>query len=154
MTNTQAENKHLAVNTLQLLTKAHQVLNKERLSVLFALCELTGQDLKKAMGILTSDFSIVTNVQTATNWEEIRKSTLSFADQIANTFPMPDEEVLLAEKRVKELTELKAEDAEAYFTDIKEYGYYLFPELEIAFCLDAEYVKMLSLPYPDVYQLS
>src|SRR5690606_27462969 len=115
--------------------------------------ELTGNDVKKAMGILTSELNLVTNIETATNWEEIRLSTLSFADQVASSFD-DDETWLLAEKRVKELTELKPEDAEAYFTDSNEYGFYLFPELEIAFCLRAEHVKLLQLPYPARYELA
>lgn len=146
--------KHETVETVEFLTKANPELNGERIKVLFALCELTGQDLKKAIGILTSHSNLITNIQTAATWEAVRQSALSFADQVASMFPMPDEEVALAERRVKELTELKPEEAEAYFTDLNNYCYYLFPELKIAFCLNADHVKLLRLPYPGEYQLS
>ena len=149
---TQTIHQHVSVKTASYLSQSFQEVNQERTNLFLALCELTGHDSKKAMGILVSDLHIVTNQKKVTTWEEIRKSELSFADQIANTFPMPDEEVEVAERYVKELTALTKENTEAYLIGNRQF--YLFPELQISFRMNVEHIKALRLPYPGEYKLS
>lgn len=150
----QTKQKPLAVKAMEYLKGAHPRVNEERFSLFLALCQLCEDDSKKALGILLADQPIVTNIRKASTWVEVYQEALSFADQLATTYlPGADgeKEMEMAERHLGELNKLNPEQFQAYFADT--YGCYLFPELNISFCIKKELVSLLRLPYPGEYQV-
>ena len=150
----QTKQKPLAVKAMEYLKDVHPRVNEERFSLFLALCQLSGDDSKKALGILLADQPIVTNIRKATNWEEVYGEALSFADQVASVYLSGadgEKEMKHAEAHLAELRKLKPEQYEAYFAEV--YACYLFPELNISFCIKKELVSLLCLPYPGEHEV-
>lgn len=143
--------KPMAVKAMEYLKGSQPGVNEERFALFLALCQICENDSNKALGILLADEALVKNVCTASTWEEVYQNAYSFADQLASMPLDSDHDMMLAEKGLADLKALKPEVYEAYFTYV--YGCYLFPELNLSFCINKSVVKMLGLPYPGEYEV-
>jgi hypothetical protein len=107
-------------------------LTTEEIPVFLALCYLT-DDYKKAVEIYEKQLCY--NMQTSSTWEEIKEKALIFAEQVRDSFPEKWDE---AEQFIQKLQALEGEELIHYLR--YRCGYFLFPELKVAFSLSDEVV--------------
>lgn len=127
--------------------KPHERFDKtEHVSYFLALCEVSHHNSKVAMELIFGN-ALVVNRTKASTWREIWESEYSFADQINSTYWEDDSHYQHAEAALEKLEETFSEGKMKDYL-INERNYYLFPELEIAFCIDKETVKAFGLKKP------
>lgn len=136
----------LTVKTKNFMKPHERFDTTEHVSYFLALCEVCHHNSKLAMQ-LVHELHVVTNRTQATTWQEVWDSEYSFADQVNSTYWEDDSHYEQAEAALKKLEETFSE-GKMKESLIQERNYYLFPELNIAFCIDAEAAKEHGLKEP------
>ena len=136
----------LTVKTKDFLKPHKRFDTTEQVSYFLALCEVCHHNSKIAMQLLF-ELGAVTNRTEATNWKDVWESEHSFADQVNSTYWEDDSHYEHAEASLEKLKEADTEEKmKDYFTQKR--NYYLFPELNIAFCIEKEQVQAFGLKEP------